>query len=89
MITYRYIRDNATATEGFGRAYKDEVPKFLINRPASFIKHCMSKMDVAESILPRDVKKLSSNSYQVFLPLYLGHCYNMQIVIKLQMTPPC
>lgn len=64
-ILFRYIRDNATATDKFGRSYVTDVPEFLKNRPPSFIKHCMSKMELADTISANEVLSLGNRTYKV------------------------
>ncbi|KAK3093881.1 hypothetical protein FSP39_021404, partial [Pinctada imbricata] len=61
----KYIRDNATASDTVGRSYSSEVPVYLRNRPAAFIKHCLTKLELAESVFERDVECLTDNKYKV------------------------
>lgn len=38
------------ASERVGPSYIAAIPDFLKNRPAPFIQHCMTKIDLAETV---------------------------------------
>lgn len=61
----RYTRDNVLASERVGRSYIEAIPDFLKNRPVSFIKHCMTKMDLAETVDQTDIMQMSNNCFKV------------------------
>lgn len=61
----RYTRDNVLASERVGRSYIAAIPDFLKNRPAPFIKHCMTKIDLAETVEETDIIQLSTNCFKV------------------------
>ncbi|CAG2193815.1 unnamed protein product [Mytilus edulis] len=60
-----YIKDNATSMETVGRQYNADVPTFLKDRPSTFIRNCMDKMNLASVVDATDVEKLSSTSFKV------------------------
>ena len=53
------------STESYGRSYSTDVPVFLRNRPTSFIKHCMSKLELADLITAEEVMQDSDSTYRV------------------------
>ncbi|XP_062587621.1 uncharacterized protein LOC134249268 [Saccostrea cucullata] len=61
----KYTRDNVLASERVGRSYIAEIPDFLKNRPASFIKHCMTKIDLAETVEETDIMQMSANCFKI------------------------
>lgn len=61
----RYTRDNVLASERVGHSYIAARPDFLKNRPAPFIQHCMTKIDLAETVEETDIIQLSTNCFKV------------------------
>lgn len=51
--------------ETVGRQYNADVPTFLKDRPSTFIRNCMDKMNLASVVDATDVEKLSSTSFKV------------------------
>lgn len=48
------------------RAYADKIPKFLHNRPRSFISHCLDRIPPAVTEIPQaNFTKLENNIFQV------------------------
>lgn len=53
------------ASERVGRSYIAAIPDFLKNRPAPFIQHCMTKIDLAETVEKTDIIQLSTNCFKI------------------------
>lgn len=81
----RYTRDNVLASERVGRSYIEAIPGFLKNRPASFIKHCMGKIDLAETVKQRDITQVSDNCYKVNKCIMVLICLNYLLIIDLRL----
>ncbi|XP_072170067.1 uncharacterized protein [Diadema setosum] len=61
----KYIKENVSAMGCLGRSYSEAIPEYLKDRPAGFIKHCMKKVEMANTLEKDDVLKISDNHYQV------------------------
>lgn len=64
LFLFRYMKDNIASSQTYGRLYKDHVPDFLHDRPISFVRHCIDKMDLAQ-LIERDEIELQENSFKV------------------------
>ncbi|CAC5392155.1 unnamed protein product [Mytilus coruscus] len=65
LAGFGYIKDNATSMETLGRQYNVNIPIFLKDRPSTFIRNCMDKMNLASAVDASDVEKLSTTSFKV------------------------
>lgn len=59
------MKDNATASEMYGRSYLREIPDFLRSRPPAFLKHCMAKLDLADTINAEHIERTSQKVFEV------------------------
>lgn len=46
---FRYVTENGKRSSGY-RAYSNDVPQFLRNRPHRFVMHCLLKMTAAQNV---------------------------------------
>ena len=57
LSIYRYVEKNARCHQNY-RRYNSSLPKYLINRPRNFVKHCMAKITAAEDIPASSIKSI-------------------------------
>ena len=59
VLNFRYVELNTRYNSSY-RAYSQEIPNFLVNRPRELVTHCMKRLEAGRSISRGDILMLNN-----------------------------
>ena len=61
VLNFRYVELNTRYNSSY-RAYSEEIPNFLVNRPRELVTHCMKRLEARRSISRCDILMLNNEN---------------------------